>query len=169
MNKNSELQLAERLKALAARVSELERLESGRFSGARVYHDSDQSISSATSTDLVFNSERFDSDGYHSIVSNIGRFTVPVNGYYLIEGNIQFESNSTGIRQIVLRLNNATTLAILRVDASATSATILSLSTIYQMNAGDYVNLRVFQDSGVSLNVGAVGNYSPEFAIARLG
>jgi len=167
---NNEMQLAERLKTLAARVSELERLEYGRFSGARVYNNANISVADSTTTDLTFNSERFDTDAYHSTGTNTERLTAPVAGKYLITGNVRFAANATGFRQAVLILNGSTTIAATRqLAAGASVQNIMVVTTVFELAAGDYVTLRVFQSSGGNLNVEAQTNYSPEFMIARLG
>src|SRR5207249_3397575 len=41
-----------------------------------------------------------------------------------------------------------------------------SLSTVYDLVAGDYVELVAFQDTVGAVNLSAAGNYSPEFGIA---
>jgi hypothetical protein len=43
------------------------------------------------------------------------------------------------------------------------------ISTIYDLVAGDFLELVVFQDSGAPLNINSTGNYSPEFWCHRLG
>ena len=166
---NSDLQLAAQLKTLAARVAELERRESVRFSGARVYNSGNISVPNSIGTSLTFNSERFDTDAYHSTVSNTDRLTAPVAGTYLISGTVRFESNATGVRQVTVVLNSGSPIVFFLTDAVSANVTVLNVSTVYQLAAGDYIQLRAFQNSGGSLNVEAQTSYSPEFMIARLG
>lgn len=139
------------------------------FSGARVYNSENLTIPHNTLTNLTFNSERFDTDSYHSTDSNAERLTVPVAGTYLILGNVRFANNATGVRQLTVILNNSDIIAFDREDASTVAVTYVTLSTIYELAAGDYVTLRVFQNSGGNLDVDAQASYSPEFMIARLG
>ena len=47
--------------------------------------------------------------------------------------------------------------------------TIIPVTTIYQLTAGDYVEVRAYQNSGGALNVNSTANYSPEFWMVRLG
>jgi len=44
----------------------------------------------------------------------------------------------------------------------------MSITTQYWMNAGEFVRLQAFQDSGAALQVNESGNYSPEFVMVRI-
>lgn len=166
---SNELQLAEKLKALEKRVRDLERLENGRFSGARVYNSTDVSIPDSTFTAVAFDSERFDTDTYHSTGSNTSRLTAPVLGKYSISGHIRFAANATGQRIVRIQLNGSTTIAQQRLHTVIAAIVEFSIDTKYELAAGDYVTLEVWHNSGGSLSVLFAGNHSPEFAIARLG
>lgn len=50
---------------------------SGAFVGAKVYHNTTQSYTSATHTAINCNTDDFDVDGYHDPVTNNTRLTVP--------------------------------------------------------------------------------------------
>lgn len=116
---------------------------------------------------LTFNSERVDVGSMHDTGSNTGRLTVPTGGggFYAIGGCIEFAADSTGRRGIQIRLNGSTVIA--REESNAldgpSNATVMQISTVYQLAAGDYVELMGLQASGGSLNMLATGNYSPEF------
>ncbi len=140
--------------------------------GARVYKDAAQAISNATWTAIEFNQERFDSGGFHDNATNNTRLTVPAGkgGKYLIIGHIQFELNDTGGRYAQFLLNGTTRIG--EVAASTITGTNnprLSWSTIYDLAAADYVELRVYQNSGNALDVQVLANVSPEFMMVRLG
>lgn len=114
---------------------------------------------------LTFNSERVDVGSMHDTGSNTGRLTVPSGGggFYAIGGCIEFASNATGRRGIQIRLNGTTVIA--REESANLGANdhAVTVSTVYQLAAGDYVELMGLQASGGSLNMLATGNYSPEF------
>jgi hypothetical protein len=132
--------------------------------GARVYNTANLSINNATDTALTFNSERWDTDGLHSTVSNTSRLTCTRAGKYAITGHVEFAANATGGRQVFLRLNGATDIG--RVAYTSASATIPSRMiphAEYDLEVGDYVELYVTQNSGGALNVVAAAQRSPEF------
>lgn len=138
------------------------------FSGARVYHNANQSTSSGVGLALALNTERYDTDTYHDTSTNNSRLTIPTTGYYSVTGTVQWEANASGYRELAIRLNGTTILAEVKTAASPSESTILTVTTDYSFSASDYVELFAVQ-SGGTLNVLASGNFSPEFMIKRLG
>jgi hypothetical protein len=101
---------------------------------------------------------------------NPTRLTVPAGqgGLYLVGGGVCFQNNGTGGRTVHLRVNGAGNL--FRAGSTPGIATIHSeMSVCYPMilAAGDYVEVMVWQNSGVTLNVlGTVGSgYDPSARI----
>src|SRR5215467_11070207 len=130
----------------------------GAVSRARVYnssHITGLNLDGAGQTVITYDSERYDTDSYHSTSSNTGRLTVPVTGFYLVTLNIQVEFTSTsGITRpwtvyTGVRLNGSTEVAL---DTKPTGAVqgsggtlypvasllLTSLAVIYPATAGDY-------------------------------
>lgn len=135
---------------------------------ARVYGGAAQSIPNATYTTLAFNSERFDTDGIHDTVANNSRLTCQTAGIYLIVLQVRFAANTTGHRQIGIKLNDASFIAM-SIVAPASVMTVMTLPTVYRLSQGDYIEAQVYQDSGGALNVEANSAYSPEFMMVRVG
>lgn len=132
----------------------------------RVYYLSNSSIATATFTAISFLSERYDVGGCHSTASNQSRLTVPTggDGVYHIGGNATFAANATGIRELRIRLNGSTYIAVQSdTTVSASGDHSMNVSCEYKLVAADYVELVVYQTSGGLLNVNASTNYSPEF------
>lgn len=125
------------------------------FSGAYAYNSGAQSITSSNifATIITHDSERYDTDGYHSTSSNTSRMTVTEDGYYAFGGGGAFELNATGIRQIRL-IQTGTGNEIIGNSAPGDGnwPTYLSASGEGQFGATDYVELSVIQNSGSSLN-----------------
>lgn len=119
---------------------------------ARVKLSGNQSINDATLTALSFGAEDADTDSFHDNSTNPSRLTAPVTGYYIVEGGVEFASNATGRRAVQIRKNGSVFYASLMVDACSSDATLLPVSAIVQLNAGDYVEIMVFQNSGGALN-----------------
>lgn len=135
---------------------------------ARVYNNANLSITNNTVTAATFNSERWDSGDLHSTSSNTSRLAAPITGLYVIGGHVRFAANSSGRRDVFVRVNGSTQIAVSRNSAPhATDDTYLSVATAYRLTAGDYVELCVFQNSGGSLNVVVDANNSPEFWMHR--
>lgn len=136
---------------------------------ARVYHNAAQSIPNATWTALAFNSERFDNNSIHDVTTNNSRLTCNTAGLYLISGHIQYATSTAGTyRQLGILLNGATQLAMVLISPPNALAK-MSVATVYQLAAGDYVELTTSQDSGGALDVTVAANYSPEFMMVRVG
>jgi hypothetical protein len=135
----------------------------------RVYHDATQSASNDAWFTILFNSERFDTDTMHDTGSNTSRLTATTAGVYVIFGNMAFDGNSTG-RRLLRILLNGTGQGIAYVSESVddSDAVYMNISTIYKMDADDYVELLAFQDSGGSLNVRQSASFSPEFAMVKI-
>lgn len=126
------------------------------FVGVRLFNSSDPSIANNTSTSLTFNSESWDTDGFHSTVTNTSRITIPTGkgGKYLVTAKIEWYSNSTGARSIAVLINGGN--AITQFNTSAASvAQSLVVTTMANFSAGDYIEMSAYQTSGGSL--GAYG------------
>jgi len=143
----------------------------GTVPAARVYHNTTQTVANTTLTWIVFNSERFDTDTIHDTSTNTGRLTCKTAGTYLIVGNFSFPLNFNGSRQIRIRLNGATIIAITAMTPTSSAATDadMEVSTIYALAVNDYVELGAYQTSGGTLTIAANANYSPEFSMTRIG
>ncbi len=134
----------------------------------RVYNNANLSIPNNTVTVLTFNSERYDTDTMHSTSSNTDRLTATRAGLYSIVGNVEFASAAGTLRTLFIYLNGATLLASTLAVPVSGNVTRLTITTQYELGAGDYVTFAVYQDSGGALNVQAASNYSPEFMMARI-
>src|SRR3990167_3323448 len=135
---------------------------------ARVYNSGALSVLTNSSTALTFDSERYDTDNIHSVVSATGRLTCVTPGKYFIHGHITWTANTDVDDRSVLfvRLNGATNIgstSIARTAIMATRSMDQSVATIYDLAVGDYVELVAYQNCGVTLTIAAVSNNSPEF------
>jgi hypothetical protein len=124
------------------------------FVGCRVTNSIDQSIPNATRTVVTFDTETFDTDGFHSTSTNTGRMTIPSGkaGKYLVTGNVTFATNSTGAREVYLFKNGSFYSQVFAVATSAGSSGN-AIPDLVNLAVGDYVELRVEQSSGGSLAV----------------
>jgi len=137
---------------------------------ARVFHSVNQSIPNATWTTLAFDSERFDTNNIHDIAVNNSRLTCRTPGKYLIIGQVRFAVNATGRRGAgIYSSAYADWCGYNLTLPMSVGDTNIQVSTILDMKVGEYIELRVFQDSGTSLDV-ICGNddYRTLFSMVRL-
>lgn len=157
------------IKEIKKRLERLEAIERPlTLIGARVYNSANISINNATVTALTFNSERYDTDSMHSTSVNTGRLTCTRAGKHSGMAHIEFASNATGYRSVLIKLNGTTYIAVDNKPAVNGDNTQFSVPFSYDLVVGDFVTVEVFQSSGGSLNVNASGNYSPEFMMHRI-
>lgn len=123
-----------------------------------------QSIPTGVYTALTFDVETFDTDNMHDN-TNPSRLTVNTAGLYIIEGTVAF-SNGSGYVECFVRINGSTAIVVNAVnELSSMGYTYIEISTLYNFNQGDYIELLVGQASGSSQFV-----YQTEtiFSMARL-
>jgi hypothetical protein len=136
--------------------------------GARVYRNVDQNISNNTDTILNFNSERYDTATFHDNTTNNSRLTAPVTGIYVIFFNIEFAANSVGNRLGLLLVNGTNLIGCVNNEPEGSTITRLNCSVLYQLTAGDYVEVQVRQSSGGVLAVVSESEISPEFGMSLI-
>ena len=90
-------------------------------------------------------------------------------GRYLIIGNLEYAAHSTGTRAAWIRLNGTTRIGSTAFNAAPSPIpTQVIVSTVWELAAGDYVELMAFQNSGSALNTTVQGSAAPEFMLVRL-
>jgi len=141
-------------------------------SGCGLRKSTGQTLANETITAITWDTEEFDTDGYHSTSSNTSRITVPKAGKYLITASLSYASNATGARFLWFQKNGVTGRTGLNGGNAPTSNDNgVTSSVIMSLAANDYIEAIGFQSSGGNLSVqgenGQIG-YST-FCIARLG
>ena len=142
------------------------------FPSCRVYNSGAITIANDSIQALTFDSEDWDTAGFHSTTTNTDRLTVPIgySGTYWINADAQFEANAAGQRIYEIALNGTTVIG--HVQHTATSAVnrmALPCPTLYQLDDEEYVQFRVYQNRGDTLDIRAVASWSPYFMMIRLG
>lgn len=135
----------------------------GRFR-VRTWHSANPSISSATATALPWDSEIFDVGSLHSTSVSNTRITVPAGGetgLWLISAQVQWDTNTTGMREVKIRKNGSSDLAVSRHGPIAGQLVHTVIATDNSPTAGDYYEAVVTQDSGGARTVtGAASNFA---------
>lgn len=122
------------------------------------YNSATQSIPNSTITALTFNTNIRDT-GIHSVSVNPTRFTAPFDGTYLFFAQTHWTANAGGVRRATYSyLNGGLSTPTFEDNISIPTNNIdvnNHIVGILPLVAGDYLEFRVSQDSGGSLNTGA--------------
>lgn len=139
------------------------------------YISSAQAIGNSANTFIQFNAETEDTgaavDGtaMHDNVTNNSRVTVQRDGLYLINAQVVFDANSTGVRTISILQNATNTLFFADANAASAGESCLSGTVVRRLTLADYVGVRVNQNSGGSLNAAADGDGGTFLSVTRIG
>jgi hypothetical protein len=132
------------------------------FVGCDLRKSANQSISNNTTTYISFDTENYDTDGFHDNVTNNTRITIPSGkaGKYLFTYIVRWEGNTTNRRDILLSINGTEGGGLIRgqVISDGGLALIYNASVHLNLSVGDYVQMAVVQTSGGALNVDAGTN-----------
>jgi len=118
------------------------------FAGCLLTGNAGISLTNNADTTITWNTELLDTNNFHSTSTNTERITIPVAGKYKVYFTHYISGGAAGERASTLWLNN-NYYAITAAHASATNvATVNSMSLTMNLAANDYLDTRVFQDSG---------------------
>jgi hypothetical protein len=137
------------------------------FVGCDLRKTSNQTVATATVTKISFDSENFDTNGFHDNSTNNTRITIPTGygGKYLFNFIMSFENNSVGFRSIIFYVNGNEGENISRLANSGTILVAPS-SLLLNLSAGDYVEFAAYQNSGSTISINA-GTASQNLASTR--
>lgn len=112
---------------------------------------SNQSIPTGTLTTVVLNTASKDT---HSILNtSTGVITIPIAGRYTFSGYFVYAASGTGYRELDYRIDGtgANTTVVLQ-NGDGTNGNYIPFSFDLDLNAGQTVEIRTFQNSGGNLN-----------------
>jgi hypothetical protein len=138
------------------------------FVGCQAKSTVSPTISNNTTTALNWDSENFDTDGFHSTVTNTSRMTIPAGkgGKYLVTAKAQWDNNSTGARDFYIYKNGAAEITT-RLTASTQSPSS-TITSVLDVVATDYLEIYCKQNSGSSRSLD-ISDIEGEFSIVYLG
>jgi hypothetical protein len=137
--------------------------------GARAWRSTAKSIATATLVFVDFDTDIFDTDDMHDVVTNNTRLTFNTAGIYIVGCHGQFEGNVTGVRQTAIRKNGTTYLiSDARATAPAANTCSVGAATVAKFDSGDYIEMLAYQESGVALNLNSNSDYTPILFAHRL-
>lgn len=138
------------------------------FAGVRVRAVADVPLTSGSIVYLTFDTEDYDTDGFHDGVTNPSRLTVPtgLGGKFAISAS-SLTTSSPGAGFCVFRVNGTTIIAAGPLNES-TSSGQAALATDYALAAADYVEfgIRVGASSKSAIDGGVA---DPVFCMHKTG
>lgn len=170
MNTDEREALISRIDALAVRVRQLERagMPAATTHSARVRRTTNPSINNATVTSVPWQSAIYDTGDTNWSAGSPTRLTAQRDGVYLITLNFEWTANVNGRRYTEIRLNGSTIIATCENDIEPSAGrSRINMCTVWEMSASDYVEARVYQNTGGALNIN-VANMEAHFTITRL-
>lgn len=140
---------------------------------ARVTNTSDLNTASGSTTRLTFNSQVFASAGMHSTTTNPGRLIAPSSGVYLITAGVSWNASAStsGYRRLRILIDGSSIVVqdSRTGDGDVDGNTYHSVATVYRFaSSGSYAEVEVKQNSGSTVSVRSVEDYSPIFAMTKL-
>ena len=126
------------------------------FVGARVYKSASQAITTATFTEVSWDTEAFDTDGFHDNATNNNRFTIPAGkaGYYRVE--YQLQPYNTTENYWKLMKNGSTVYSGDYAQVGGTTGQVW-FSYVASLAVADYISFQYAQYTGVNKNIQATG------------
>jgi hypothetical protein len=154
-----------KIAAAAVGISKL-----GTIPAVRAFNSALVAAADGAVVTVPFNSESFDTAGLHSTTTNTGRLVAPVAGVYQVTGGVRWSANASGTRFLAIGKNGGSWQASdWRPAAGALfNITDQSVSTLVALDAGDWVQLDAYQDSGSALTIGS-GTLGPYLAMHWVG
>jgi hypothetical protein len=121
-----------------------------------------------TETSIPLDTVEIDSDNFFNSAQPT-RLTVPagLGGVYMVVARGSFSANAGGMLAAGFRLNGTAIKGITR--EVATNLVALTATEIIRLEAGDYLELRMFQDSGATISAFGGLSYESSLMMTRLG
>jgi hypothetical protein len=122
----------------------------------KAYHNTTQSIPNNVDTAINLNSEYWDTDTMHDLVTNNGRITFKTAGFYIITYTGSYPNNVNNARELWLAgtINGNSSYSSPRVDASVSGRDAgLSLTLILKVNVNDFLQAKTWQACSSALDL----------------
>ena len=136
---------------------------------ARYTRGSSQTIPNSSTTKVNFDVSDWDTNS--AVTTGAGwMFTAPEKGRYEISATVLFDDNATGHREISIFKGGALYLLadFTKSSGSATDDMLQVPATMVELDQGEFLDLRVFQNSGGNLDIDARAGLSTSVNIKRI-
>lgn len=129
------------------------------------------SIANTTDFAIQWDTEDFDTDNGHDLVTNPSRYTFQRNGFSMLGGGVGWANGTSGRRKCEWWKNGSAIDGsnVFLAPNSAGTVSVPARPMLVQHSIGDYVELRGWQESGASLSTASAGTSSPSIDIFYIG
>jgi len=139
-------------------------IKMGIVIGCELEHSGPVSMANGVFTTLAFDSEVWDTNSMHSNVTNNSRITIVTSGVYMFMAQGLWAGAAGGTqRRVDFYFNGGNQSRGYTVNPVGGNNITWSISLIWFIPAGDYVEIKGYQDSGAAINCTA------HFQCYRLG
>lgn len=140
--------------------------------GASVYHSTGtpQTVTNGAQPKIDFDLEHYDTNGFHDNATNNTRFTIPtgLDGKYRLTARLEWSPNASGVRDVDFYIDNTTRYGGDTRIGFATYNSVSFATLEIALTAGQFAELRGYQDSGSTLTLVA-GVAATRYSIEFLG
>ncbi len=154
---------------VANRPTEVDLPTSAYTQGAKLCPTGNITISNASWTTVAFDAELYDTDSMHDDAVSNSRITCKTAGKYIAIADMYWKPSSVGTRHMEFYLNGNAQGAYSLLNNNGTTGVAWSASCIYNLAVNDYVEVKVYQDSGGDLVLLRAANRMPMFMLQRVG
>jgi lysophospholipase L1-like esterase len=134
------------------------------FVGCKLYRTTAWPLPSGAWTPIPWDAEDWDTHGFHDPNTNPGRITIPtgMSGFYHVSGNVVPVSTMGNSGNRVIGGIHVNGVAARGGDSEGAGGTFAApnAGTMLYLAAGDYVELRGYQDTGSDKNIGTTSALS---------
>lgn len=133
-------------------------LDALNYPSVRITATANQLIAISTDTFVTFATEAYDNAGMANLGVNNDRIIFPETGIYLVTAEVNFVQNgnaTTNGRSVSLVKSPADTVPVNSRRGATNLDTEISLVSLFQANATDFMQVRVRHNSGAAVNVSA--------------
>ena len=138
--------------------------------GCRVYNSTTiNHTSSGSWQNITFDSDRDDPQDMHNTSTNTDRINCLLAGWYYMFGNLTWDNNASGIRELAIRLNDTTVIGTSTTITSpdGTVDERQSVATFYHLDVDDYITLYAYQSSGGTLQINQASDHTPVLGMIK--
>jgi hypothetical protein len=126
---------------------------SASFVGASINNESGITVASSTTTTMTFPSESFDTNTFHDNSTNNSRFTIPAGkaGYYEINYTVLYQGYSSDHNVRLAFFKNGSQICLYKgASVAGVGEQNYNFTRTVNLAVSDYIELKVWQDSGIS-------------------